>query len=200
MVAYFTYLDKLNVASFVDRSAIYGPGERVVIWLQGCKLQCEGCWNKEFWSFEIKKLYSVEELFDRIVSVGKIDGVTILGGEPLHQAKPLLKLIKKLKSVNLSLMLYTGFEYEEIFSDPIKKHIFELSDIVIYGRYMKKLRSTYLPWRGSSNQVIACNNKKYEKIVNSQSFENQVEIHVNKTGEILLLGYPDDELKREVLL
>ena len=33
-------------AKVVEFSDIYGPGIRSVIWVQGCSLACDGCWNR----------------------------------------------------------------------------------------------------------------------------------------------------------
>ncbi len=188
-----------NVATFVKRSSIYGPGARFVIWFQGCALRCMGCWNKAFWSFHLTSFYTVDELFELICQEDGIDGVTLLGGEPLHQAHNLLKLLKKLRRIGLSTMLYTGFESEEINSDPVKQQVVEQSDIVICGRYLNEFRSTYLKWRGSSNQRIIINNEKYKPLFESLSEENQVEIHIGDDGEVVLIGYPDEVLRKEVL-
>ena len=33
------------VHSTLPRSTVNGPGERAVVWFQGCDLRCPGCWN-----------------------------------------------------------------------------------------------------------------------------------------------------------
>jgi len=35
----------LQVHSFLEVSSVNGPGQRAVIWLQGCSLGCPSCWN-----------------------------------------------------------------------------------------------------------------------------------------------------------
>ena len=40
------------VHSVLPRSAVNGPGERVVIWFQGCDLRCPGCWNPSSHAFD----------------------------------------------------------------------------------------------------------------------------------------------------
>ena len=40
------------VHSMLRRSAVNGPGERAVIWLQGCDLGCRGCWNPTSHAFD----------------------------------------------------------------------------------------------------------------------------------------------------
>ena len=31
----------------VSQSEANGPGNRTVVWFQGCNLKCSGCWNPE---------------------------------------------------------------------------------------------------------------------------------------------------------
>jgi anaerobic ribonucleoside-triphosphate reductase activating protein len=35
----------LQVHSFLESSSVNGPGQRAVIWLQGCSIGCPQCWN-----------------------------------------------------------------------------------------------------------------------------------------------------------
>ena len=126
----------LNVASYLENCAIYGPGNRFVIWFQGCSLRCKGCWNTELWPFEDKLLLTTHELLEMIRETEVVEGVTFLGGEPLDQVESLLVLAKMLKQSGYSIMLYTGYGMDEI-SGTVKEDIFNLSDIVVSGRYVE---------------------------------------------------------------
>lgn len=127
----------MNVAHIEKQSFIYGPGCRYVIWVQGCSIRCDGCCNKEMWSFDNRIVLSIEEILQDINSkINYIDGITLLGGEPLDQFDEVSKLILECKKICLSIMLFTGYELKEIKSkkmDSILKHI----DILITGRYDK---------------------------------------------------------------
>lgn len=189
----------LNVSTYLENSTIYGPGNRFVIWFQGCSLRCKGCWNKDMWSFKENQLFKIYELFERIKASEGIEGVTFLGGEPLDQAENLSILVKMLRDEGLSIMLYTGYEYEEI-SGTLKEEIFLLSDIVVSGRYVETLRSVYLKWKGSENQKIIFNSgvyREYESIVDEH--ENDIEIHIDETGEITIAGYPEPDDIEEII-
>jgi len=188
----------LNIADIERCSRICGPGLRFVIWVQGCGLGCKGCWNTEMWSFDERSPYTVDEILG-MVQKEDVEGVTILGGEPLYQSKVLLKLVKKLKESGYNIMLYTGFEQEEI-TDLDSKELFSLSDIVICGRYEEDKRSIYLRWRGSLNQQIIINNKEFENLIDMFNEQvNEVEIHFDDYGNVKILGYPDTIIKNEVL-
>jgi len=45
-------MDKiLNIHSILNESRANGPGKRFVIWVQGCDIACDGCFNPETHSF-----------------------------------------------------------------------------------------------------------------------------------------------------
>lgn len=184
--------DRMNVAEIICSSRIYGPGKRFVVWVQGCDLKCPGCWNQGMWAFEEKKLYTPEELAALVNKESDIEGVTILGGEPLYQSKAILSFAKLIKDTGHSLMLYTGFEMDEI-KDDHSKALIACSDIVVFGRYLEELRSISLKWRGSSNQKICFNTPIYENLIDLVNERvNETEIHVDEAGCITVVGYPDD--------
>lgn len=191
--------DTLNIAEIVEKTKVCGPGERFAIWVQGCKLGCKGCWNKEMQPIEIKQLWHVNKLYEKIISTDGIEGITISGGEPLYQSSAILKVVKKLKENGLTAMLYTGFEVEEI-DDPIANELVHISDIVIYGRYLEEERTTSLKWRGSKNQKIVFNNKEYKLRFELLETEDEIEIHMDETGKIKILGHPIENVKKEVFL
>lgn len=63
-----------------------GPGIRVSIFLQGCEFHCKGCFNSNTWDFDGGKELTLEKI-DELISLCKRDyivGLSILGGEPLH--------------------------------------------------------------------------------------------------------------------
>ena len=69
----------------VDHTEIYGPGIRSAIWLKGCTLACDGCWNKQYWPAVGGEIISVEELNARLNAIEGIEGITLLGGEPYNK-------------------------------------------------------------------------------------------------------------------
>tara|TARA_B100001778_G_C18524237_1_gene600369 strand:+ start:79 stop:678 length:600 start_codon:yes stop_codon:yes gene_type:complete len=179
----------MRVAEIVESSRIYGPGSRTVLWLQGCSIQCEGCWNDELWSFSGGKKMSSEEII-QILQNNTDVGLTLLGGEPLDQAPAVLELIENCHTSGFDVMLYTGYELEEL--SKVQKQCAERSDIVIHGRYVHELRSVHLLWRGSTNQKILINNSKFDSIDLTE--KRQFEIHINEKGLINVIGYPTSEI------
>ena len=189
-------IDSLQLADFESQSYIYGPGKRFVIWVQGCSIQCIGCWNQDLWGFSNGETFQIDDIIAKISAVPSLEGITLLGGEPLDQASNILKIITKVKSLGLSVMLYTGYELNEIYSDSLKREIFGLSDIVVSGRFDFTLRDLNLKWRGSSNQVITVNNN-YLDFFDEQ--KNEVELHFSDDGRIKIIGYPDKKMINELM-
>lgn len=184
----------LRISSVREHSSIYGPGSRYVIWVQGCSLGCVGCWNKELWPADGGSEVRVDELISTITQVDGIEGVTILGGEPLEQAAPMLELVRGVRSLGLTVMLYSGYEESEL--DTIQMACVESSDIVILGRYVAALRDTSLRWRGSSNQEVRLVSEAYAGLEIEEA--NEVEITITPDGRISMVGYPNAALRRAI--
>jgi len=176
----------IRLADKLPSSQIYGPGHRFVIWVQGCSLECPGCWNRDFWSVEAGYTMDVDLLISEISDTDDINGLTILGGEPLEQPESVLKLIQSVKKIGLTVMLYSGYEENEL--NELQLKCLNSSDIVIMGRYVASLRDTGLRWRGSSNQKIKMISDVYQNIdINEQE---EVEITIGQDGKVSLAGYP----------
>ena len=144
----------LRVAGSEPSSIVDGPGFRYTIFLQGCSHHCDGCQNPATWDKERGALKDTAAIIEDIKKAYYIDGVTISGGEPLDQAKELLKLLKSLKELNYHIIMFTGYTYEDVMQHEDMKKCMEYTDILIDGEYVKSKRSLSLRFRGSSNQRI----------------------------------------------
>jgi len=180
----------VNLAKVLPRSSANGPGERYVLWVQGCPLACSGCWNPDTWSFERKILRKVNELADEIVHTTGIEGVTFTGGEPFAQAAALAELAKTIKKSGLTLFIFTGYTIPEL-KKPEHQMLIEHADILVTGRYDKSLRTTDLPWRGSSNQEVHFISKKYG--LDSMNASPSLEFHLNPKVPAVITGFPIEE-------
>ncbi len=180
----------MNIAHIEEHSFIYGPGCRFVIWVQGCSIRCKGCWNQEMWSFKPKICLSVEEIFSQIKKEkDDIEGITLLGGEPLDQYLDVDSLFARCQEIGLTTMLFTGYEMYEIHQKNMSS-ILEKTDILITGRYEQSKRTLQHQWIGSTNQEIHFLTERYANF-NTQN-NNYVEITINESGQITLLGFPEN--------
>lgn len=105
------------VRKIIKFSSVDGPGNRTVIFLQGCNLNCIYCHNPEtipqYHSLldekDEVKLMSVAEIINKLEQVKDfIRGVTISGGECTLQFQFLLELVMALKKHNYEVFLDTN--------------------------------------------------------------------------------------------
>lgn len=171
----------------IETSEIYGHGKRLVIWFSGCTLQCKGCINSHLWKREAGKEISLYKMKQIIQEHDDIVGITYIGGEPLEQGIELLKLTKWIVKQDLDIVLFTGYELEEL--NGAKRNIFDLSSVAVVGRFDITKRDTNLLLRGSLNQKIIIHNDNIKKYY---QFEyKQVEIIINE-NENKYLGFLED--------
>ena len=130
----------LNNTSY---STVNGPGYRFVLWVQGCKLNCKGCFNPETHSYLSATSNNIESIASEINSNPLIDGVTISGGEPLDYAIELIELMKMIKP-SLTSVIFTGYTIKEIVKDVNKVKLIKSVDMVLAGRYNNKFQHPYL--------------------------------------------------------
>lgn len=136
---------------------VLGPGIRLGIWLQGCSRHCSGCVSKDTWSPEGGTWIEVEELIVqcRQMVPGKIDGITLTGGEPFEQPDALSELLDRIdgwrREESLDILCYSGMPVRHL----ITKHkaIVDRLDALIPEEFRDDL-PTEAAWRGSSNQPL----------------------------------------------
>jgi anaerobic ribonucleoside-triphosphate reductase activating protein len=181
----------LNIMGYVDESEVNGPGCRAVVWVQGCKRECGGCFNPASWSTEINQLISIDELAEKILSNPRNEGVTFSGGEPFLQAPALAQLAKKLKAAGLNVMSFSGFTLPELQGKDAPEGAQELLaqlDILIDGPYVESLaiNSPDSPV-SSRNQRVRVFNPAFQDKISWAS--DQIEIHIFKDGSRLITGF-----------
>lgn len=192
----FCYSNRLNITSWIPYSSnILGPGKRTVIWLQGCRKRCNGCITPQMQKAEQIDLVPVDQLSKLLLNLEDIEGITLLGGEPLLQAPSLSKLIEIIKG-ELSVVIYTGYLLEELRSwdDPFINKILNNIDILIDGEYQIGLDNNQ-KWRGSENQKIHFLSNLYKEtdydLWKTGGRENQ--IIFDSTGKYTVIGIPPRE-------
>lgn len=179
----------VNVAAWVAKSAANGPGERFVLWVQGCPLACPGCWNPDTWDFSPRRPMSVDELEAEIAASPDIEGLTFSGGEPFAQAAALTELARRARRRGLSVLVFTGYELAELRSSAARALLAEI-DVLVSGRFVLAERDVHLALRGSRNQKLHFLTGRYRET--DIMTENKIELHLERDGRILLTGFPDD--------
>ncbi len=148
-------MSEIRIAGTVNDSIVDGPGIRFTIFVQGCPHHCKDCHNPQTHDFNGGEIIDTDMIFEKIKSNPLLDGVTFSGGEPFCQAEALAELGRKIKSVGLNIVTYTGYTFEELYSNRDKNHwseLLKITNILIDGKFISELKSWETKFRGSSNQ------------------------------------------------
>ncbi|MFY9799962.1 MAG: 4Fe-4S single cluster domain-containing protein [Methanoregula sp.] len=187
-----SHKNPVNLAGFLSRSTVNGPGTRAVIWVQGCPIRCEGCFNPDFWSFSPENLVPVSQLAERIIALKNIDGITFSGGEPFAQAQALASLGTLVQEAGLSVITYTGFSYDQILGKKRRswQYLLSVTDLLVAGPYIPSL-DCKKPLAGSSNQeLISLTGKIAVPHGDNKDNTEDVEFTVSPEGNIITTGFP----------
>lgn len=187
----------LNINKIIEETQSEGPGKRFCIWVQGCSRHCKGCFAADTWDFKPKNLYTSESLISMINEQKNIEGVTILGGEPLEQPEAVAELVKGVHELGLTVLLFTGYRYDELTeSDNVYWHkILQNTDVLIDGEFIEDEKCFDIPLIGSKNQTIRFLTDKYSM---NDFKKNKIEIRIKKTGEVHCNGMGDFDHIRNI--
>lgn len=139
-----------------------GVGVRVSLFVSGCRNCCDNCFQPETWDFNYGELFSnkTSNYIIKLLSRPYIDGLTILGGEPMEPENQIeilefVKLVKE-KCPDKSIWCYTGYTIEELLNNKssITHKLLEYIDVIVDGRYDDSLYDISLRFKGSRNQRI----------------------------------------------
>ena len=134
-----------------------GVGIRASIFVTGCTRHCPDCFNEEYQDFHAGKPWTDAEtaLVISYLKDDNVEGLTLLGGEPMQNAKGLAEVVRAAKAaVGKSTWVYSGYLWEEILADPEKKELLETCDVLVDGPFVAALKNPRLRFRGSANQRV----------------------------------------------
>lgn len=152
--------DDLNIMEYKKFQLLEGEGVRSSLYVSYCKYSCVNCYNP------ISQIYGqgtpytpeIEQDILNDMQNSNISGLTLVGGEPLLNAKNLLPLVKRIKSeTNKTIWAYTGYIWEVLSTlTDERRELLSYLDVLIDGQYIHEERdeSNLKPFRGSSNQRL----------------------------------------------
>lgn len=157
----------MNYAKIKKHDIANGEGVRVSLFVSGCKFNCSGCFNKEAQNYDYGEKFTIDTVkyIMQLVSDDNVDGLSILGGDPLcqdHEGLRLLYiLVHKMNLIGKSVWLWSGYTWEELHDtkknsveDYMKRAIVYRCNVFVDGRFEEDKRDLRLKWRGSSNQRV----------------------------------------------
>lgn len=145
-----------------------GAGVRTSLFISGCTRHCPKCFNSEAWDFSAGLVFNKNTLDSIVDSLypNFIDGLTILGGEPLEKdnietVDSIISTIRLKYEHSKDIWLYTGYTWDEIqkgITGDLGKSIINNIDVLVDGPFIFNLKDLTLRFKGSSNQkIIDCN-------------------------------------------
>jgi anaerobic ribonucleoside-triphosphate reductase activating protein len=121
----------------------------------------------------------------------EVEGVTLLGGEPLAHAPGAAALAKAMQERHMSVMAFTGFTLEEARSlpEPAVAQLLARTDILVDGPYLRNQPETRRRWIGSANQRIHFLSDRYHADDPRWLLPNTIEVRL-RGQELTVNGFP----------
>lgn len=169
----------MNYAKIKQYDIANGSGIRTSLFVSGCKFHCEDCFNQEAQDFNYGQPFNALTLSElsKYLSDPKVDGLSILGGDPLCQDQigllHLIHLCHYTHGLNKTVWLWSGYTWEQIFSTVVidkldicrelRKELIENVDVFVDGQFDKTKKDLRLCYCGSSNQRVIDVKKSLDK-------------------------------------
>jgi anaerobic ribonucleoside-triphosphate reductase activating protein len=129
----------------------------------------------------------VDALFERIYALqGAIEGITVSGGEPFQQRPALLALLQRVRAeTDLSVLVFTGYTWDEIQRFRETAALLSCIDVLIAGRYDARLRLAR-DLRGSANKTVHLLTPRYS--LHDLQLTPVSEVIIEPDGTVLISG------------
>ncbi len=155
----------MNYGEIKESDIANGIGVRTTLFVSGCRRHCPDCFQPQTWDFNYGNAFTKEVADEVIASLepGWIDGLTVLGGEPMEpeNQRELVSFLRRVREAQpaKSIWLYSGFTYDELTGDTDANthntdELLGYLDVLVDGPFDRDKKDITLRFRGSSNQRI----------------------------------------------
>lgn len=184
----------LSVAQIVPVTQAEGPGRRFALWFQGCPLRCPSCCNPEMLPFAGGTQTRLADVLAQLTSAKMqhaVEGITLLGGEPIAHAAGAAALAEAAHALDLSVMVFSGYTLEELSdsADPAIRRLLACTDILVDGPFLRERPETRRRWIGSANQRVHFLSDRCSADDSRWCLPNTLEIRL-RAGEVTVNGFP----------
>lgn len=143
---------KVRIQDILFETTADGEGLRTSIYFQGCRHHCKGCHNPQTWDMNGGYEVTTDYLLD-LIKDDEFADVTFSGGDCFFQIDAAVELAKRIKEkTDKTLWVYTGYLLEDIMKDESLKRLMPYVDVLVEGPFIEELKTTEIPFVGSSNQ------------------------------------------------
>jgi anaerobic ribonucleoside-triphosphate reductase activating protein len=187
----------IRIAAVVDVTEAEGPGCRFAVWVQGCAIRCPGCCNPHMFDAAGGSPVAPADLLARLDRVrDRVEGITLLGGEPFEQGAALAPFARGARERGLSVVAFTGHLLEDLRLDrPAgSRELLAEVDLLVDGPYRADLPERDRRWSGSANQRFHFLTGRYSPGVESilpGRPERTVELRFRPDGTLEWSGWPE---------
>lgn len=154
----------MNYGAIKETDIANGIGIRVSLFVSGCTHHCPGCFNSDTWDFAYGEPFdkATEERILSLLSPDYINGLSLLGGEPMEHAnqralEPFLTRVKEAYPQK-TVWCYSGYTFEEMLCGrahcEVTDSMLSMIDVLVDGPFVHSLKNIALKFRGSENQRI----------------------------------------------
>lgn len=151
-----------RIRKIVPSSYVDGPGQRSVVFFQGCPIHCLGCQSRQTWDAAGGHQVDVDDLAETLALLSAKHGsVTISGGEPFAQPEALAQLVEALRVYGVRhITVYTGYLADAQLLDrahpafPFVHRVFGKIDVLVDGPFKPEFDEDFVAWRGGWNQRV----------------------------------------------
>ena len=157
----------MNYANIKYCDIANGVGVRTTLFVSGCRLHCPNCFNEEAWDFDAGEPFT-DEVAEKIMDsmdVPYVDGLTILGGEPMEPENQqglvgFLEEVRERFGNTKSIWLFSGHTWEQLCPGgawnlgEVTDRLLDTLDVLVDGPFVQEKHDITLRFRGSSNQRL----------------------------------------------
>ncbi len=179
----------LRVAKVITKTTAEGPYERLALWVAGCDLDCPGCCNPALFDREAGETVDAHGLAQMLDHAADVEGITVLGGEPLQQREGLAALLRLARERGLGTLVFTGYTLEDARRLPGFDAIDANVDTWIDGPFDVHRPEARRRFIGSSNQRLHHRTGRYAD-PQLWSGRPRVELRIAPDGSLEAHGLP----------
>ena len=187
----------IRIAAVVPVTEAEGPGARFAVWVQGCAIRCPGCCNPHMFDAEGGEAVEPADLLTRLDEVrDRVEGITLLGGEPFEQAAALVPFVRGARERGSSVVAFSGYRIEELRRDrpPGARELLDAVDLLVDGPFVTSLPGSRRRWAGSDNQDFHFLTDRYSpgvEVISAGEPERTVELRLGADGWVERSGWPE---------
>jgi anaerobic ribonucleoside-triphosphate reductase activating protein len=177
------------VAATVPCTVAEGPFRRFALWVRGCSLRCAGCCNPELFEPGDDATHVASLGLEDARDAHSLEGITILGGEPLEQIDGVIELAEHARALGLGVIVFSGYTRAEASRREGFARLWSAIDTLVDGRFDARAPDRDRRYLGSTNQVL---HHRTDRYADAELWRGpkRVEIHIGAGDRVHVNGDP----------